>query len=119
MKSKSLPTLHPRLRIMSHKKIAVGPGKANLLDLISKTGSIGEAASRMDMSYMRAWSLVREMNKCFKLPIVELARGGHEHGGAKLTPMGRRTLKLYRRMEKDSLKKVQTSWRALRRLLRG
>ena len=112
-------SLRPRFRIVCGKKIAFGPGKADLLDLISKTGSIGEAASRMDMSYMRAWSLVRETNKCFRQPVVESARGGREHGGAELTPAGRLALKLYRRMEKDSLKTVQTSWRSLRKLLRG
>ena len=61
-----------------------------MLDLIFQTGSIGEAAARMEMSYMRAWSLVREMNQCFRRPVVASARGGREHGGAELTDTERR-----------------------------
>jgi molybdate transport system regulatory protein len=88
------------------------------LEWISRTGSIGEAASRMDMSYMRAWTLVREMNKCFRQPVVALARGGREHGGAKLTETGRRALELYRRMEATSRKAIQSEWQSLQKLLR-
>ena len=43
---------------MGGKKIAFGPGKAVLLKLVEETGSISEAAKRMEMSYMRAWSLI-------------------------------------------------------------
>ena len=113
------PTLHPRFRITRGKEIAFGPGKAELLALVAETGSIGEAASRMDMSYMRAWSLVQTMNTCFKEPVIEAVRGGHERGGAELTETGRRVLELYQQMETDGLKAVQADWRALQKLLRG
>ena len=82
--------LRPRLRISSGKDIALGPGKAELLALVSETGSISEAAKRMEMSYMRAWSLIQTMNACFKEPVVEAVRGGHKRGGAELTETGRR-----------------------------
>jgi molybdate transport system regulatory protein len=111
------PVLRPRFRITRGTKIAFGPGKADLLEGIAKTGSIGAAATRMGMSYMRAWSLVQEMNQSFKQPVVESARGGHQHGGAELTPAGRRILELYRRMENDSLKVIQVDWRTLQTLL--
>jgi len=113
------PSLRPRFRITCGKEIAFGPGKADLLDLISRTGSIGEAASRMDMSYMRAWSLVREMNRCFRQPVVVSARGGREHGGAELTETGCRVLELYRRMEESGRRAAQPDWRALQKLLRA
>ena len=112
-------SLRPRFRIHCGKEIAFGPGKADLLEFIAEAGSIGEAASRMGMSYMRAWSLVQAMNKCFKQPVVEAARGGHKRGGAELTENGRRALELYRRMEGDSLKIIQPDWRALQKILRG
>jgi molybdate transport system regulatory protein len=122
MKRKNRPArlsaLHPRFRIVCGKKIAFGPGKADLLELVAETGSIGGAASRMGMSYMRAWSLIQAMNKCFKRPVIETVRGGHKRGGAELTENGRRALELYRRMEKDSLEIILADWRALRKLLR-
>jgi molybdate transport system regulatory protein len=115
--SAARPELRPRFRITSGKEIAFGPGKAELLERIAETGSIGAGAARMGMSYMRAWSLIQEMNKCFKQPVVKSARGGHKHGGAELTPAGRRILALYRQMENDSLNVIQTEWRTLRKLL--
>ena len=115
MKSKS--SLLPRLRIVSGKKIAFGPGKADLLALVAQTGSIGEAAKRMDMSYMRAWSLLQTMNRCFAEPLVAAARGGNRHGGAALTPAGRQVLRLYRRMESSSLKAVKKDWAIFKKLL--
>lgn len=118
MKTKSLPSLLPRLRIMSRKEIAFGPGKAALLALVARTGSIGEAARRMDMSYMRAWSLIQTMNACFKKPVIQTVRGGHERGGAELTATGQHVLGLYQKMEKAALKAIQTDWRTLQKLLR-
>jgi molybdate transport system regulatory protein len=94
-----LPALHPRFRIVCGKEVAFGPGKADLLELIAETGSIGKAASRMKMSYMRTWSLVQMMNRCFKEPLVLATHGGEGGGGAELTETGRQILALYRELE--------------------
>jgi molybdate transport system regulatory protein len=118
MKTKSQVLLLPRLRIVTRKKIAFGPGKAELLTLIAETGSIGDAAKQMKMSYMRAWSLVQTMNKCFKESLVETAHGGNDRGGAKLTATGKSVLKLYRQMEAASLKSVKRNWQSFQKLLR-
>jgi len=81
------PERLPRKRFKSHfriylgDEIALGPGKADLLHHISETGSISEAARRMDMSYNRAWLLVRTMNRSFKEPLVLASRGGDSRGG--------------------------------------
>ena len=80
-------------------EIAIGPGKADLLDAIAATGSISESARRMGMSYRRAWLLVDTMNRCFREPVVASAAGGSGGGGARLTPFGRRVLDRFRAME--------------------
>ena len=120
MKSKSAKQilLSPRFRISRGKEIAFGPGKAELLQHVAQTGSIGKAAKRIGMSYMRAWELIQTMNSCFKKPVVETVRGGHQRGGAELTKTGRDVLGLYRQMEKESLKAAQPDWRKLKKLLR-
>jgi molybdate transport system regulatory protein len=86
-------------RIYLGEEIALGPGKAELLGHIAETGSISEAARRMEMSYNRAWLLVRTMNRCFKKPLVLATRGGDRHGGAQLTKSGQEVLTFYRRLE--------------------
>ena len=105
------------MRVLCGEDIALGPGKVDLLALIGETGSIREAAERMGMSYMRAWTLIKTMNACFREPLVVGSRGGKERGGAVLTQTGRMALKLYQRLEAQSLKACGGTWRELRNLL--
>ena len=110
--------LLPRFRVVCGKDIALGPGKAELLELIDETGSISEAARRMGMSYNRAWLLTKAMNGCFKDPVVVPLRGGAAGGGAGLSETGRRALKMYRQLEQQSLEASGDTWIELQILLR-
>lgn len=100
-------------------EIALGPGKAQLLAGIRRTGSISDAAREMEMSYMRAWGLVRTMNRAFREPLVETVRGGRARGGARLTAAGRALLRLYTAIQKRSLAATGAEWRELRKFVRG
>jgi molybdate transport system regulatory protein len=86
------------LRLVFGDDIAIGPGKADLLELIRDSGSIAAAGRSMGMSYKRAWLLVATMNNCFKEPLVVASRGGRERGGAELTDTGEAVLSAYRRV---------------------
>ncbi len=110
--------LQPRIRVLWSKHIAVGPGKAELLARVQATGSILEAARRMGMSYMRAWTLLRTMNRCFKEPLVSTVRGGSKGGGSELTKTGKRVLALYRQAERQSFQATQAAWKGLLKLMR-
>ena len=111
-------SLHPRFRILCGTSIAFGPGKADLLEALQETGSITKAAARLGMSYMRAWILIRTMNRCFREPLVISVRGGvRGGGGAHLTGAASKVLDLYRRMEAKCLKASQPDWRKLQKLL--
>ncbi len=112
-KSENSLSLNLRLQIGNGEKVALGPGKVDLLTLIAETGSLGEAAKRMEMSYMKAWTLVQTMK-----PLVALTRGGKSGGGAVLTPLGQKALILYRKMEADSRRACEGSWKKLQTLLR-
>jgi molybdate transport system regulatory protein len=110
--------LQVRPRLYRGTDIAIGPGKADLLEAIHKAGSIAAAAESMGMSYMRAWMLIRTMNGCFKAPLVQTTRGGAERGAAILTETGRAVLALYRRVEVQSLKATQAARKQLSDQLR-
>jgi molybdate transport system regulatory protein len=103
MKSKVTPAFQPRFRVLHGKDIAMGPGKADLLEQVAQHGSIAHAAEHLGMSYMRAWTLIKTMERCFAQPLVSVSRGGAAHGGAQLTANGRRILALYREIESKSL----------------
>ena len=107
----------PRLRILLGKAIAIGPGKAELLQLIGETGSISAAAREMGMSYRRAWTLVETMNGAFREPLVEAATGGRGGGGARVTDFGREALKRYRAMEEKAQRSVTAEMDAFAELL--
>lgn len=107
------PVLQTRLRVVANGEIALGPGKADLLEQIARTGSIADAARNLDMSYMRAWTLVKTMNAMFRTPLVVANRGGRERGGAGLSDDGNSVLKLYREMQEACLRATETSWAAL------
>lgn len=110
-------SFRPRLRVLHGEEIALGPGKADLLEAVERAGTLAEAAKLLGMSYMRAWKLLRTMNACFKEPLVATARGGSEHGHASLTATGRAVLALYRRMEEEARRAAEPAWRELERYL--
>lgn len=108
-------SLRPRIRIVDDEgTIVLGPGKADLLDAIARTGSIRAAASELGMSYMRAWTLVRTMNASFRNPLVEKERGGSAQGGAQLTVSGKTVLALYRRIEEKAARAAEPLWKKLK-----
>ena len=75
-----------------------GPGRAQLLVMIDKNGSLSKAAKEMGMSYRKAWSMVEDMNQRGQQPYVELHKGGTQGGGAELTSRGRKVLAAFQQM---------------------
>ncbi len=106
-----------RLRVVLEPDIALGPGKADLLEGIHETGSIAAAGRRMGMSYRRAWLLVASLNRCFREPLVVTRRGGRARGGAQLTALGIEVLERFRRIERLAEDAVAEEVQALRRTL--
>jgi molybdate transport system regulatory protein len=76
----------------------LGRGRVELLGLIDRHRSISAAARQMNMSYRRAWGLVRDMNEAAGEPLVEVTTGGPGGGGAALTPSGKNAVAVYQRI---------------------
>lgn len=106
------------LRVMLDEEIAMGPGKADLLEAVRDTGSISAAGKKLGMSYRRAWLLVDAMNRCFRAPIVETSAGGAAGGGAVLTATGAELLERYRALEAAVAKITEKNFAAIKPLLR-
>ena len=92
-----------RLRLVFGPEEMIGPGKAELLERIARTGSIAAAGREMGMSYKRAWMLVETMNAMFKAPVVTSSRGGARGGGAQVTETGNEVLQAYRALVEKAL----------------
>lgn len=116
MKKPVPPSGLGHLRITLDAEAYIGPGRADLLEGIERSGSIGAAGKAMGMSYKRAWSLVQALNAGFGAPLVVTSRGGSEQGGAQLTDLGREVLSRYRAMQSATEAAIEDDVAALRRL---
>jgi len=108
---------------LSHLRVTIagdfylGPGRADLMELIAETGSIAAAGKRMGMSYKRAWSLVQALNDGFGAPLVTASRGGAGQGGAVLTAAGQAVLAHYRHMQEATRTAIAGDLAALTAML--
>jgi molybdate transport system regulatory protein len=86
-----------KVQLYCGEEIAMGPGKAALLQAIARTGSISAAGRELGMSYRRAWLLVDTMNRCFADPLVDTVAGA----GARVTEAGQAALDDYQALAKS------------------
>ncbi|HUL46718.1 MAG TPA: LysR family transcriptional regulator [Steroidobacteraceae bacterium] len=107
-----------RFRVDFGREGAVGPGKIALLEHIGTGGSLSQAARELGMSYRRAWQLLESLNSCFREPVVQSAKGGRGGGGARLTPLGRLLIRVYREFEAEVQKRAARSFRPVAGLAR-
>lgn len=79
----------------------LGRGRIQLLQEIDRLGSIAKAAESMEMSYKKAWKLIKSMNEASPSPLLEKKIGGAGGGGSELTDEGKRVIELFNQLEKD------------------
>lgn len=87
-----------------------GPGPNELLKRIQKEGSLSRAATKMGMSYKKAWELVQRLNQHADVPLVILKKGGQHGGGAEITPQGLEIIREFENLQRkiDELVDQQT-----------
>ncbi len=107
-----------RIRLVFGPDEMMGPGKAELLERIARTGSIAAAGREMGMSYKRAWQLVEKMNAMFRAPLVSSSRGGSKGGGARVTEAGQAVLSAYRGVEQEACRAGAEHVAVLKSMLR-
>lgn len=67
-------------------KVVLSFWRVRLLEAIRDTGSISAAASKMGVSYRRAWDKIHECEERLGVKLVETQTGGEGGGGSELTP---------------------------------
>lgn len=75
-----------------------GPGPVELLEYIELTGSINQAAKKMEMSYKKAWEIVNHLNSIAHRPLVITATGGEKGGGSTISDEARELIGYYRQL---------------------
>lgn len=87
--------------LYSDENFILGEGRADLLKLIDKKGSISSAAQDMKMSYRHAWGEIKEIEEVTGNEILTSTRGGEERGGSKLTEFAHELLKEFEELKEE------------------
>lgn len=87
------------LRLTYGEQKAFGPGLAQLLEGITVYGSLRRSAAEMNMSYNKAWKMVKDSEAQWGQALIERKIGGVRGGGAVLTAFGQSILTKYRAFE--------------------
>jgi molybdate transport system regulatory protein len=67
-------------------QVVLSSWRVSLLEAIEETGSISAAASKMGISYRRAWEKIQETEERLGIKLIETQTGGAGGGGSQLTP---------------------------------
>ena len=93
-----------------------GPGPAELLEQVERTGSLRAAAGKMGLSYSKALKILHTAERGLAMPLVSTEAGGLGGGGSTITPQARALLAWFRQARRA----VEETARAqLDRLPRG
>ena len=88
---------HLTVRLYRQDK-SFGPGPMRLLRGVEEGGSLHQAVEAMGMSYSKAWTLLRKLEKEWGFTLLDRQPGGPKGGGSVLTPEGRDLLERYEAM---------------------
>ncbi len=99
---KSDSTFSARISVRIHKERSVfGPGTAQLLRCIVSQNSVRNAAKLMDLSYSKAWKIIKTAEEELGYSLIERQHGGKAGGSASLTVEGKELLENYEKFNKD------------------
>lgn len=82
-------------------ELLFGKGKTEILELIEQEGSIAKAAEKLEMSYKKAWTHIKILQKNIADELVVPQKGGAGKGGTTLTPKALELIKNYSQLQQD------------------
>jgi len=91
------------------KELVLTHEQFQLLLLIEEFGSLTAAAKKMDISYRKAWELVRQSELKLGFTLIDKSRGGRDGGHSTLNPDGKLLVDAYRQLRDEfdeSVKRV-------------
>lgn len=102
-----------KIWIEKDHSMVFGIGKSLILKAIDKTGSINKAAKEMNMSFRRAWSYIKTIEKRLGRPLLIKEKGGRDHGGAVLTDYAKDLIGKFEKLEKEVKKFTDKKYKEL------
>ncbi len=101
-KQKNTPmTCSIRLKLKKTKSF-FGLGVLEILQLVEKTNSLQTAAATMEMSYSKAWKIVRTAEQELGFKLMERHVGGVGGGSSQLTERGKDFITRFEQFSRES-----------------
>lgn len=87
----------------------MGEGCIGLLQDIKNSGSLKLAADKQEMSYRKAWGIIRKSEELLGFKLVDKQRGGKDGGHSYLTAEGKDLVSAFNELKTEfdlSIKKI-------------
>jgi len=88
-------------------------GKIDILELIDEHGSISRAAKEMGMSYKKAWTHIKLLQKHLEDEILTTHKGAGKQSGTRLTPIAKEFIQNYRTMHERIIRYADEQFKQL------
>jgi molybdate transport system regulatory protein len=85
---------------------AFGEGPFQLLRRVIEKGSLSQASKSLEMSYQKAWLIIRKSEERLGFSLLERKIGGLAGGGSQVTAVGQEFMENYARFRKETEKKL-------------
>lgn len=97
-----------KIWFVENEKKIFGEGPYRLLKYVEKHGSLRKAASEMNMSYSKAWSLIKLIEKELSIKLLDKSIGGHEGGGSTVTKEARMLMERYEEFSRKMMQELES-----------
>lgn len=87
-----------------------GNGPMELLIETDKLGSLRKAAIQMNMSYSKAWNIIKLLEESIGHDVLEKRIGGQQGGGSNLTDEARNIISSYSSFRKEAEEAVREAF---------
>ncbi len=101
MTGKEPLTYHAKIQVYRRER-NFGPGAAELMQRVRRTGSLSAACREMGMAYSKAWKILKKAEDDLGFPLMEGCRGGEHGGRTVLTAQGEALLERYLAFEREA-----------------
>ncbi len=96
-----------RLWLMKNNKKVFGEGPLKLLKKVEELGSLRQAALSMQMSYSKAWKIMKHVEEELHIKLLERKIGGKTGGGSTITREAKDLIKNYEALVASVNKKIE------------
>ena len=99
--------LHVKITLMYNDK-SMGPGIANILQLVKETGKLSEACKLMGISPSKVWKVIKRAEEDLNFKLIHTITGGTGGGRSELTEEGEDFLQRYQSFSNEADEIIKT-----------